>query len=59
MASGGDDIGAIDTSPPVEAYVLYGAVPGGPNNKDQYWDIRSDWVESEVSPHPPHPLRYP
>jgi len=47
MASGGDDIGAIDTSPPQEAYVLYGAVVGGPDNKDRFYDIRSDWVESE------------
>jgi endoglucanase len=49
MASGGDDIGAIDTSPPQEAYVLYGAVVGGPDNKDRFYDIRSDWVETEVS----------
>jgi len=47
MASGGDDIGAIDTSPPQEAYVLYGAVVGGPDNKDRFYDIRSDWVETE------------
>ncbi|KAF7981656.1 hypothetical protein HWV62_32770 [Athelia sp. TMB] len=47
MASGGDNISAIDTSPPVEAYVLYGAVPGGPSKTDQFFDLRSDWVESE------------
>jgi len=49
MASGGDDIGAIDTSPEQEAYVLYGAIIGGPDIKDRFYDIRSDWVESEVS----------
>lgn len=47
MASGGDNISAIDTSPPVEAYVLYGAVPGGPDKNDKYWDLRGDWIESE------------
>ena len=47
MASGGDNISAIDTSPLVEAYVLYGAVPGGPSKTDQFFDLRSDWVESE------------
>ena len=49
MASGGDDIGAINTSPEQEAYVLYGAVVGGPNKQDQFYDIRSDWIETEVS----------
>jgi hypothetical protein len=48
MASGGDDISKIDTVPQQEAYVLYGAVVGGPDKKDRYFDIRSDWVESEV-----------
>ncbi|KAI9447798.1 family 9 glycosyl hydrolase [Lactarius indigo] len=49
MASGGNDINNIDTSPPQEAYVLYGAVVGGPNNKDNFYDIRSDWPETEVA----------
>jgi hypothetical protein len=48
MASGGDDINHIDTSPPQEAYVLYGAVVGGPDQKDRFYDIRSDWPETEV-----------
>ena len=48
MASGGDDINNIDTVPPQEAYVIYGAVVGGPDNKDRFYDIRSDWVETEV-----------
>jgi endoglucanase len=49
MASGGDDIDAINTSPEQEAYILYGAVVGGPDKKDRFYDIRSDWVETEVS----------
>ncbi|KAH9994083.1 glycoside hydrolase family 9 protein [Russula compacta] len=49
MASGGDDINEIDSSPPQEAYVLYGAVVGGPDDKDRFYDIRSDWPETEVA----------
>lgn len=49
MASGGNDIGAIDTSPAQEAYVLYGGVVGGPDSKDRFYDVRSDYIESEVS----------
>lgn len=49
MASGGTDIGAIDTSPAQEAYVLYGAVIGGPDKRDKFYDLRSDWPETEVS----------
>lgn len=48
MASGGNDIDHIDTSPPQEAYVLYGGVVGGPDQKDRFYDIRSDWPETEV-----------
>lgn len=48
MASGGNDIGNIDTSPEQEAYVLYGAVVGGPTKDDKFFDIRSDWPETEV-----------
>ena len=47
MASGGDDINNIDTSPPQEAYVLYGALVGGPDVHDRFFDIRSDWPETE------------
>ena len=47
-ASGGDNITAIDTDPEQEAHVLYGAVIGGPDKQDRYFDIRSDWVETEV-----------
>ncbi|KAJ6539213.1 glycoside hydrolase family 9 protein [Mycena capillaripes] len=49
MASGGNDIGNIDTSPPQEAYVLYGAVIGGPDKHGKFYDIRSDWPETEVA----------
>ncbi|KZV77202.1 glycoside hydrolase family 9 protein, partial [Peniophora sp. CONT] len=48
-ASGGDNISAIDTDPAQEAYVLYGAVIGGPDKQDRYFDRRSDWVETEVA----------
>lgn len=48
LASGGSDIGQIDTLPAQEAYVLYGAVVGGPNQQDNFYDIRSDWPETEV-----------
>jgi len=48
MASGGNDIDHIDSSPPQEAYVLYGGVVGGPDRKDRFYDIRSDWPETEV-----------
>jgi len=49
LASGGTDINHIDTSPPQEAYVLYGAIVGGPDRKDRFYDIRSDWPETEVA----------
>ncbi|CED84676.1 glycoside hydrolase family 9 protein [Phaffia rhodozyma] len=49
MASGGQNIQAIDTEPVVSAHVLYGAVVGGPSESDKFWNIRSDWVETEVA----------
>ena len=49
MASGGDDIGNINTSPPQMTYVLYGAVIGGPDKKDRYFDLRDDWPQTEVA----------
>lgn len=48
MASGGNDVGTIDTDPAVEAYILYGAVVGGPDQRGRYFDIRSDWPQTEV-----------
>jgi endoglucanase len=47
-ASGGNDINRIDDSPAEMAYVLYGAVIGGPGKDDKYHDIRSDWPQTEV-----------
>ncbi|KAG6832930.1 hypothetical protein H0H92_004814 [Tricholoma furcatifolium] len=49
LASGGDDVSTIDTFPVNETYILYGAVIGGPNKFDNYYDIRSDWPETEVA----------
>ena len=48
MASGGNDIENIDTSPEQEAYVLYGALVGGPDKLDGFFDIRRDWPQTEV-----------
>ncbi|KAG9003360.1 hypothetical protein FRB94_003183 [Tulasnella sp. JGI-2019a] len=48
-SSGGSDIGAIDASPVNSTHILYGAVIGGPNSNDQFWNIRSDWPETEVA----------
>ena len=49
MASGGDDIQNINTKPQKETYVLYGAVVGGPDKQDRYFDLRDDWPETEVA----------
>ncbi|KDQ14600.1 glycoside hydrolase family 9 protein [Botryobasidium botryosum FD-172 SS1] len=48
-ASGGDDIGDIDSSPVDTLNVIYGAVLGGPDPHDRFYDIRSDWPETEVA----------
>jgi len=48
MASGGNDIANINTSPLAEAYTLYGAVVGGPDKRDKYHDLRDDWPQTEV-----------
>lgn len=48
MASGGTDISAIDTNPVNTTYILYGAVVGGPDVNDNFFDIRSDWPQTEV-----------
>ncbi|KAF8450355.1 glycoside hydrolase family 9 protein [Boletus edulis BED1] len=47
MASGGNNINDINNDPPQEAYVLYGAVVGGPDKYDRFFDIRNDWPETE------------
>ncbi|EAU84918.1 9 glycosyl hydrolase [Coprinopsis cinerea okayama7 len=49
MASGGNDVETIDTYPNKTAYVLYGAVVGGPDIRDRFYDIRSDWPQTEVA----------
>ncbi|KAF5321674.1 hypothetical protein D9619_000754 [Psilocybe cf. subviscida] len=49
MASGGIDVGKIDTVPAQEAYVLSGAVVGGPDKRGRFFDIRSDWPQTEVA----------
>lgn len=48
MASGGNNINDINNDPPQELHVLYGAVVGGPDKYDRYFDIRDDWPETEV-----------
>jgi hypothetical protein len=48
MASGGYDVEKIDSDPPQETHILYGAVVGGPDKRDNYYDIRSDWPQTEV-----------
>lgn len=48
MASGGNNISAINTFPAQEAHVLYGAVVGGPDKYGHYFDLRDDWPETEV-----------
>jgi hypothetical protein len=48
MASGGNDKSKITTSPTEEAYTLYGGVVGGPDKKDNYYDIRNDWPQTGV-----------
>ncbi|KAH9927154.1 Six-hairpin glycosidase [Epithele typhae] len=37
----------IDGDPATEAYVLYGAVVGGPDAHDLFWDLREDWAQGE------------
>lgn len=39
----------IDTQPEVEAYVLYGAVVGGPSSADEFWDLRGDYERTEIA----------
>ncbi|KAF5364025.1 hypothetical protein D9756_000516 [Leucocoprinus leucothites] len=49
MASGGTSVDTIDTNPVNTTFVLYGAVVGGPNVNDNFYDIRSDWPQTEVA----------
>jgi len=43
------DINELDTIPAQEHYVIYGAVIGGPDKNDEFWDLRSDWAQGEVA----------
>lgn len=50
LSSGGSSVSTINTSPSLSqgnTYVLYGALVGGPDQFDRFFDIRSDWVETE------------
>lgn len=49
MAHGGNDVGAIDTDPENTTYTLYGAVVGGPDRWDRFFDMRSDWPQTEIA----------
>jgi endoglucanase len=49
MAAGGNDINAIDTDPVDSQHILYGAVVGGPAKDDKYFNLRSDYIQSEIA----------
>ncbi|KAF9960433.1 hypothetical protein BGZ72_006969 [Mortierella alpina] len=49
QASGGNSTDTINTFPVKEAHVLFGAVVGGPDVKDQFLDIRDGWAHTEVA----------
>lgn len=48
-ASGGTDISNIESSPPEEKYILYGAIVGGPDQDDKFFDERNDYAQTEVA----------
>ncbi|KAI8063654.1 Six-hairpin glycosidase-like protein [Gilbertella persicaria] len=48
-ASGGTDIGNINGSPAEETHILYGAIIGGPDKQDKFYDIRDDYSQTEVA----------
>ncbi|KAG0024941.1 hypothetical protein BGZ81_007542 [Podila clonocystis] len=49
LASGGKSLDTVDTYPEKEAYVLKGALVGGPDKNDRFLDQRSNWRQSEVA----------
>ena len=49
LASGGTNAKDIDNSPPTMAHVLYGGLVGGPDSSDNYYDQRSDYMQTEVA----------
>ncbi|KAI8393647.1 Six-hairpin glycosidase-like protein [Radiomyces spectabilis] len=48
-ASGGNDINHINSVPPEEKYILYGAIVGGPSKDDHFYDERNDYDQTEVA----------
>ncbi|KAJ9097153.1 hypothetical protein QFC21_004822 [Naganishia friedmannii] len=48
-ASGGNNASQINTNPPEMAHTLYGALIGGPNSADEFYDLRDDYPETEVA----------
>ncbi|KAF9310941.1 hypothetical protein BG003_007934 [Podila horticola] len=49
LAAGGRDVASVDTYPEKEAYVIKGALVGGPDKNDRFLDQRSNWRQSEVA----------
>ncbi|KAF9438126.1 hypothetical protein BGZ76_009657 [Entomortierella beljakovae] len=49
LAAGGRSTGSIDTYPEKEAHVLLGALVGGADRYDRFFDIRSNWRQTEVA----------
>lgn len=49
MSSGGDDIKHINSVPSTEAHVFYGALVGGPDMNDKFYDLRDDYPETEIA----------
>ncbi|KAF9360540.1 hypothetical protein BGX26_008960 [Mortierella sp. AD094] len=48
LAAGGKGTDSIDTYPVKEAHVLLGALVGGPDKCDRFFDQRSNWRQNEV-----------
>ncbi|KAG8905063.1 hypothetical protein FRB99_000752 [Tulasnella sp. 403] len=48
-SAGGNNSSSIDTNPVDSVHILYGAAVGGPDKQGRYFNIRSDWPESEVA----------
>ncbi|KAF9537421.1 hypothetical protein EC957_008289 [Mortierella hygrophila] len=49
LAAGGRSTDSIDTEPLKEAYILLGALVGGPDKNDRFQDLRSNWRQNEVA----------
>lgn len=47
IAAGGNDINSINTNPTEMAYVLYGALVGGPAKDDKFYNLRDDYPQTE------------